>query len=140
MKLLQDYLGIRFDCNKDGSVTLTQPRMTDRVLSIIGQDSKDTAIKMHDTPAIETLTSTLSSDPCRQKWHYRFAVGCLSYIQAMVRADIPMPVQQCARFFNNSKREHEEDVKRTCRYLLSTRDKGLVLCPKKQRPYMLRRC
>ena len=31
---LQDYLCTRFDCNKDGSITLTQPRMIDRVLSI----------------------------------------------------------------------------------------------------------
>ena len=55
---LQDYLGTRFDRNSDGSVTLTQPRMIERVLSIVGLDSKDTTIKVHDTPAVETLTST----------------------------------------------------------------------------------
>lgn len=128
---LQDYLGTRFDRNSDGSVTLTQPRMIERVLSIVGLDSKDTTIKVHDTPAVETLTSTPSSAPRQQKWHYRSAVGCLSYIQAMVRADITMPVQQCARFCNNPKQEHEQAVKRICRYLLSTRDKGLVLRPDK---------
>ena len=63
----QDYLGNQFDRNKYGSVTLTQPRMIDRVLSIVGLGSKDTAIKMHDTQAVETLTSTPSSDPHRQK-------------------------------------------------------------------------
>lgn len=55
------------------------------------------------------------------------AVGCISYIQAIIRPDITMATQQCARFCNNSSQEHKEVVKRICRYLLKTRDKGLVL-------------
>ena len=76
--------------------------MIDWVLSIVGLDSKYTTIKMHDTPAAKILTSTPSSDSRRQKWHYCSAVGCLSYIQAMVRADITIHVQQCARFCKKS--------------------------------------
>ena len=38
-----------------------------------------------------------------------------------------MATQQCARFCNNPSQEHEEAAKRICRYLLKTRDKGLVL-------------
>ena len=41
--------------------------MIDLVLSIIGLDSKGTAIKFRDTPTVETLTSSLSSEPPRQK-------------------------------------------------------------------------
>ena len=33
---LKDYLGTRFDRHKDGSVTLTQPRMMERVFDIVG--------------------------------------------------------------------------------------------------------
>ena len=60
---LQDYLGTHFICNKDNLVTLTQPHMINRVLFIVGLDSTATAIKMHDTPAMETLSSSSSSAP-----------------------------------------------------------------------------
>jgi hypothetical protein len=62
-----------------------------------------------------------------QSWNYRSAVGCLSYIQAMIQPDTTMPVQQCTRFCNEPKRDHEEAVKRICRYLLKTKDQGLIL-------------
>ena len=128
---LQDYLGTRFDRNQDGSVTLTQPRMIDRAIAIVGLHKPDCHVKTHDTPATDVLTSSPNSKPRVQKWNYRSAVGCLSYIQAMIRPDITLAVQQCARFCNAPKQDHEEAVKRICRYLLKTRDKGLVLHPDK---------
>jgi hypothetical protein len=51
----------------------------------------------------------------------------------MIRPDMTMSVQQCARFCNNPDKSHEEAVKRICRYLLRTRDKGLVLKPDSSR-------
>jgi hypothetical protein len=48
-----------------------------------------------------------------------------------IRPDVTMSVQQCARFCNNPKRKHEEAVKRVCRYLMKTKDKGLNLKPDK---------
>lgn len=47
----------------------------------------------------------------------------------MVRPDITMAVQQCARFCNEPGRQHEEAVKRICRYLLKTQDRGLIFRP-----------
>ena len=47
----------------------------------------------------------------------------------MVRPDSTFAVQQCARFCNDPSTNHEEAVKRICRYLLRTRDKGLTLKP-----------
>ena len=38
-----------------------------------------------------------------------------------------MDVQQCERFFNKPNQDHEEVVKRICRYLPKTKDLGLVL-------------
>ena len=45
----------------------------------------------------------------------------------MIRPDITIAVQQCAKFNNAPNRDHEEAVKRIYRYLLKTRDKGLIL-------------
>lgn len=47
----------------------------------------------------------------------------------MIRPDITMAVQQVARFCTNPTREHEEAVKRICRYLLATRHHGLTFRP-----------
>ena len=47
----------------------------------------------------------------------------------MVRPDITMRVQQCARFCNNPRHQHEEAVKRICWYLLKTKNRGIILKP-----------
>ena len=129
---LQDYIGTRFERHADGSVSLTQPRMIDRVLKIVGLDSTDTHVKVHDTPATSILYRG-NSKKRKQHWHYRSALGCLSYIQSIVRPDITFAVQQCARFCDKPNQDHEEAVKRICRYLRKTRDKGIILRPNKSK-------
>ena len=86
---------------------------------------------MHNTPAcdIKLLDDDIDGLPRLRNWNYRSVVGALSYLQAMVRPDITMPVQQCARFCNNPRQQHEEAVKLICRYLLKTNNRGLVLKP-----------
>ena len=85
--------------------------MIERALSIVGLNNQDTPVKMHDIPVADVLTSSPASKPQVQKWKYRSAVGCLSYIQAMILPYITMTVQQCARFCNNPKQDHKEAVK-----------------------------
>ena len=47
---LKDYLGTRFARNSaNGTIELTQPRMIDRVLRIVGLDPDSTNTKTHDT-------------------------------------------------------------------------------------------
>jgi hypothetical protein len=78
---LKDYLGTRFECHTDGSISLTQPKMIERVLHVVGLDPTSTHTKLHDTPASDH--KLLDNDPDaaarHQKWNYRSAVGCLSY-------------------------------------------------------------
>ena len=51
----------------------------------------------------------------------------------MIHPDITMPVQQCARFWNDTRKEHEEAVKRICRYLFRVHGKGLIQKPDRTR-------
>ena len=127
---LKDYLGTRFTRHENGSIELSQPRMVNRILEMVGIDP-ESKTKMHDTPAIDSrlLDNDPAGEPRTQKWNYRSVVGSLSYLQAMVHPDITMAVQQCARFCNAPQRQHEEAVKRICRYLLKVRDKGLIMKP-----------
>ena len=105
--------------------------MIERLMTIAGLDSKDTHIKLHDTPATTILLDNPKAKLRLQKWHYHSAVGCMSYIQSIIRPDITSAVQQCARFCTPSNREHEEAVKRICCYLLKTKEKYLTLRPNK---------
>ena len=53
----------------------------------------------------------------------------LGYLQGTTRPDITMATHQCARFNNDPHLSHERAVKRIDRYLLDTRDKGIIYRP-----------
>ena len=107
----------------------------ENLFDIVGLDPASKNVKLHDTPT--ALEHILNNDPdgklWLQSWNYRSAVGCLSYIHAIIRPNITMATQQCARFCNNPNQEYDEALERICRYLLKTRDKDLVLRPDKSK-------
>ena len=53
----------------------------------------------------------------------------LGYLQGTSRPDIAMVTHQCARFCSSPKLSHESAAKRTVRYLLQSRDKGIIFRP-----------
>ena len=105
--------------------------MIHRALIVVGLDVNDQHVKMHHFPA--SSEKLLDNDPNRKRllhpWHYRSAVIILSNMYAMIHPDINIQVQQCAIFCNNPRQEHEEAVKRICRYLLRVHRNGLILKP-----------
>ena len=109
--------------------------MIERVLQMVGINDVLNCTKMHGMPAISTtlLDNNPNDKPRIRNWNYRSVVGALSYLQAMVRSDITFTVEQCARFCNNPRQQHEDAVKLICCYLLRTKEKGLVLRPDKSR-------
>ncbi len=56
----------------------------------------------------------------------------LLYLSSNSRPDIQFAVYQCARFTHNPKHSHADAVKRICRYLQGTKDKGLEFVPTKE--------
>jgi hypothetical protein len=128
---LKDYLGTRFTRHSDGSITLEQPRMVKRILEMVGLDITSRNVKTHDTPADarQPLDHDPTALPHNYPWNYRAVVGSLSYLQAMIRPDLTLAVQQCARFCNNPRQPHSMAVKRICRYLLKTHSHGLRFKP-----------
>ena len=56
-------------------------------------------------------------------------MGKLNFLEKSTRPDISVSIHQCARFSKRPKRSHAEAVKRIGRYLLATRDTGLLICP-----------
>ncbi len=53
----------------------------------------------------------------------------LTYLTGSVRPDIAMAVHQCARFSANPMRPYEQAVMQISRYLLSSKEKGMIYTP-----------
>ena len=66
--------------------------------------------------------------PFEEEWSYASVVGMLLYL-VNTRPDIQMAVNSCARFSHSPKASHAEGIKRICRYLRKTKDRGLVFRP-----------
>ena len=72
------------------------------------------------------LDKDLEGKPRKLSWKYRTAVGMLTYLQGNSRPEISMAVHQTARFCNDPKLSHEKAIMRIGRYLLHTKDKGII--------------
>jgi len=124
---VQDYLGIHII--KDPAtktISMTQPGLIESVLQDLNllHDSKS-----KDTPSVGILYPDCDGIPRQDTWNYRSVIGKLNYIAQNTRPDISFTVHQCARYSSNSTALHELAVKRIGRYLLATKDKGLILHP-----------
>ena len=51
------------------------------------------------------------------------------YLSSTTRPDLAFAVRQCARFTHSPKRSHELALKRIGRYLIGTKDRGMILSP-----------
>ena len=65
-------------------------------------------------------------------FHYHSVIGKQNFLGKSTRSDISISVHQCACFSESPKRSHTEAVKHIGHYLLSSRIKGLIVCPNQQ--------
>jgi hypothetical protein len=75
------------------------------------------------------LSRDLHGEPFNEDWHYRSVIGKLNFLEKSTRLDIAYAVHQCARFSTDPKASHAAAIKRLGKYLLGTKDKGLILNP-----------
>ena len=107
---IKDYLEDIIEKNKNyGSTTLTQQRKDKRIIELVGLNYVSKNVKMHDIPTCSNniLGNDPDVKPIVQRWNHRDVVGCLRYYNAMVRPDIIMAKQHCARFCNPPSRKHK---------------------------------
>lgn len=75
------------------------------------------------------LHKDLQGKEFHEKWNYRRIRGKLNFLEKSTRPYLAYAVHQCARFQANRKESHAKAITHIGRYLLPTRDKGLVLRP-----------
>jgi len=121
------YLGVLIDRSKDGSITMRQSGLANRIIEALHLDSKScTSV---ETPCQSYLPIDDDGEPAIGLYNYASIVGMLSYLQGHSRIDISLAVSQVARYVHNPKRSHEESIERIGRYLKGTLNEGLVLKP-----------
>jgi hypothetical protein len=87
---------------------------------------------LESTEAISLTSHEGEPDHDESKsFNYRKVIGKLIYLEKSNRSDIAYAVHQCARFCARPKTKHAEAVKRIGKFLLATKDKGLIMTPDK---------
>ncbi len=125
---LAAYLGVSISTKPDGTLHLTQPALTRRIIEALGlKDSRPVP-----TPAVEPLGRCLEAPAPSADFNYRSVVGMLNYLANSTRLDISFAVHQCARFSANPRLPHEKALKRIGRYLQGTIENGLIIKPDAQ--------
>jgi hypothetical protein len=107
---------------------MTQTGLIEAIISDVGL-SIDSNTKT--TPADSILYSDVDGTPRQESWNYRSITGKLNFLAQNTRPDISFAVHQRARLCTAPTALHELAVKRIVRYLIATKDKGLLLHPTK---------
>ena len=128
---IKDYLGVQVRRTNDDKFVLTQPHLIDSILEDLHFQQNT---KGKDIPA--SCEKRLDHDehlpPHDNDFHYRRVIGKLNFLEKSTRPDIAYAVHQCARFSINPRESHAAAVKQIGRYLLKTKDKGIILDPKQE--------
>ena len=124
-----DFLGVNIDRKADGTIHLTQPHLIDQILSDLRLDKANTTTKETPAKVNQLLKRHTNSQDFDGHYKYRSVIGKLNYLEQSTRPDIAYAVHQCARFSASPNQEHGKAIKWLGRYLLGTRNKGLIFTP-----------
>jgi len=126
---IQDFLGVNIERMRDGTIHFTQPHLVNKILKSMNMDTE--GIKTKDTPAASSriLHRHTKSEDFDQGFNYRSVVGMLNYLEKGSRSDIAYATHQCARFVDSPKKEHGDAMRWLARYLIGTKDKGMIYDP-----------
>ena len=125
---IDEYLGVKVTKLPDGTITLTQPHLIDSIIADLGF-KENTKGKATPAPSTASINRDLDGPPHAESWEYRSVIGKLNFLEKSTRPDIAFAVHQCARYSSNPKESHSAAVRYIVRYLMATRDKGLILRP-----------
>ena len=122
------YLGVDIIMQPDGTILMLQTGLIDRVLTDFGLlDSASSKV----TRASEILSPHKESAPFDSTFNYRSVLGKIMYLSSNTRCELSLANHHCARFSIDPRVPHGVALKRIGRYLLGTRNKGMIIRPTK---------
>ena len=124
---LTSFLGIKFERGNDGTFTMTQPGLIDKIIKATGLEN----CNPNGTPAApnQTLGKDPDGEEFSEDWSYPSICGMLLYLSTNTRPDCAFAVSQVCRFTHCPKQSHARAVKTLVRHLAGTRDKGTIFKP-----------
>ena len=129
---IDKFLGIEIDHLDEKRFEMKQPYLIERIcltLGLLDNEWEATTNTKKSPVGKPVLNKDLNGKPRKLKWKYRTAVGMISYLQGNTRPDISMACHQTARFCIDPKLSHEQAIMRIGRYLLGTKDRGIIYEP-----------
>ena len=130
---IADYLGINFIYEKDGTIKMSQPQLIDQIIEDVFKFKRSK--NLPDIPALSTsiLQRDEKAPPFKGNFHYRSIIGKLNYLEKGTRPDIGYATHQLARFCEDPRASHGKAVEQLVKYLIATKDKGIILTPVKNK-------
>ena len=128
---LTDYLGVNVEKRHDGTIKLSQPHLIDQII----EDANfqlDTKFKTTPAASTKILNKDEGGMPHNAQWHYRGLIGKLNFLEKSTRGELGYAVHQCARFCEAPTTSHTDAVHHIVRFLIGTRDEGIILKPREQ--------
>jgi hypothetical protein len=129
------HLGVKISKPTSDTIELKQPHLIQQIIDDMGMKSNTMTKEDKAAPSSTILRRDLDGKPLEEKWDYRSVIGKLNFLEKSTRPEIAYAFHQCARFAINPRLSHANAVKYLCRYLMATKDKGLVLCPDVSRSF-----
>ena len=109
---------------------IPQPMLINRIIKAVGLDPTNKREKTYDLPGTKlVLQKDLGGKPASNWFNYCSVIGILNFLTRSTRPEITFMVNQCARFMTNPRDSHEYTIYRIVRYLLGTKDKGMIIKP-----------
>lgn len=121
------FLGVKIERVRDG-LRLSQPAYIDKIAERFNM----TNAKPCATPACADRLVKANAQSEEEKRDmkdvpYRELVGALMYASVATRPDIAYAVSQVSRFLNEPAQQHWTAAKRVLRYLIGTKDLGIII-------------
>ena len=125
---ISDFLGVHVERVGD-EFHLTQPKLIESIIEDLNLNQPST--KSKDTPMASSklLSRHPDSTDFDGSFNYRRVIGKLNFLEQSTRGDISYATHMLARFCSNPKVEHGNAARWLGRYLLGTKDKGLIMRP-----------
>jgi hypothetical protein len=128
---VKDYLGINFERLAAGRVKMSQPQLLEQILKRCGAEP-GSQHKEYPLPSVHLATIFAGGGAWKGKFHYRSVMGKLNFLEKGTRPDITYATHQCTRFSEETRASHEDDDVWLCKYLLATKDYGIIYDPKRE--------
>jgi hypothetical protein len=120
------FLGVEVKTLENSKIMLLQKGLIDKIIRTVNLGDAN----LKHTPAeTSPLGSCHEHIGAKEEWNYPSVIGMMLYLSSNSRPDIQFAVHQCARFSHSPYQTHFNAVKRVARYLLGTRENGLIMNP-----------